>query len=390
MNPQDSNELEKKQDRNMNPQDSNALVENRNIGKAIEQHSGEEKNDKTLNASYTEFVNSGTIPEAMIRAAENVPEGLIKSLAWKYVKTINSILSKTLFYLGIELGSSNEDIVAKAKEATDKVLLLTRILVKVLEHPEVKENVRQLAIDLNNAVLKPFLKVALITVDEMSPQIDLASEKLKDRVHSGIRKLTDAAGNGVLSGLGTVPYVGNILNATELLANTALGVQGVVDESVGAILDQSLQTLIILQKVGGPGVGALDSWINFVINANNAMTNFKNQYDKISSTMNTQKFNPDPLKSRDVLEEKARAKIASQNTPTVAPVGEAVIDKKAPIVKVPPVKATPVVKASANPQSAPTKPIKGGRKKRRKNTRKRNHKKRTKKYRKKSRKRRRK
>ena len=384
MNPQDSNK-KNPQDSNMNPQDSNELMEKRNIGKAIEQHSGEEKNDKTLNASYTEFVNSGTIPEAMIRAAENVPEGLIKSLAWKYVKTINSILSKTLFYLGIELGSSNDDIVVKAKEATDKVLLLTRILVKVLDHPEVKENVRQLAIDLNNAVLKPFLKVALITVDEMSPQIDLASEKLKARVQSGIRKLTDAAGNGVLSGLGTVPYVGNILNATELLANTALGVQGIVDESVGAILDQSLQTLIILQKVGGPGVGALDSWINFVINANNAMTNFKNQYDKISSTMNTQKFNPDPLKLRDVLEEKARAKIASQNTPTVAPVDEVVVDKKAPIVK-----AAPVVNASANPQSAPTKPIKGGRKKRRKNTRKRNHKKRTKKYRKKSRKRRRK
>ena len=81
----------------MNPQDSNKKNPQDSIGKAIEQHSGEEKNDKTLNASYTEFVNSGTIPEAMIRAAENVPEGLIKSLAWKYVKTINSILSKTLF-----------------------------------------------------------------------------------------------------------------------------------------------------------------------------------------------------------------------------------------------------------------------------------------------------
>ena len=379
MNPQDSNKK--------NPQDSKELMEKRNIGKAIEQHSGEEKNDKSLNASYTEFVNSGTIPEAMIRAAENVPEGLIKSLAWKYVKTINSILSKTLFYLGIELGSSNDDIVAKAKEATDKVLLLTRILVKVLDHPEVKENVVELAKDLNNAVLKPFLKVALITVDEMSPQIDLASEKLKDRVHSGIRKLTDAAGNGVLSGLGTVPYVGNILNATELLANTALGVQGIVDESVGAILDQSLQTLIILQKVGGPGVGALDSWINFVINANNAMTNFKNQYDKISSTMNTQKFNPDPLKSRDVLEEKARAKIASQNTPTANPQADTMAKAVPkvptnPVTKaVPKVPTNPVTKI-VNPQSAGKR-----RKKRRKNTRKRNHKKRTKKYRKKSRRR---
>ena len=159
----------------------------------------------------------------------------------------------------------------------------------------------RLAIDLNNAVLKPFLKVALVTVDEMSPQIDQASEKLKDRVHNGVRKVTDAVGNGVLSGLGTVPYIGNILNATELLANTALGVQGIVDESVGAILDQALQTLIILQRVGGPGIGALDGWINFVINANNAMKNFKNQYDKISAAMEQKDFTKTPLKTKESL-----------------------------------------------------------------------------------------
>ena len=262
------------------------LEKKRDIKNAIEAHEGIEKTENALNSSVNNvFNNSVTVPEAMFRAAENVPEELIKSLAFKYVKTINSILSKTLFFLGIELGSDTNDIVEKAKEATDKVLLLTQILVKVLEDPEVKENVRQLAIDLNNAVLKPFLKVALVTVDEMSPQIDQASEKLKDRVHNGVRKVTDAVGNGVLSGLGTVPYIGNILNATELLANTALGVQGIVDESVGAILDQSLQTLIILQRVGGPGIGALDGWINFVINANNAMKNFKNQYDKISDIL---------------------------------------------------------------------------------------------------------
>jgi len=371
----------------------NELEKKREIKQAIEDHEGIEKTENALNSSANDvFNNSVTVPEAMFRAVENVPEELIKSLAFKYVKTINSILSKTLFFLGIELGSSNEDIVAKAKEATDKVLLLTRILVDVLDNRDVKANVRELAIDLNNAVLKPFLKVALVTVDEMSPQIDLASEKLKARVQSGIRKLTDAAGNGVLSGLGTVPYVGNILNATELLANTALGVQGVVDESVGAILDQSLQTLIILQKVGGPGVGALDSWINFVINANNAMTNFKNQYDKISSTMNTQKFNPDPLKSRDVLEEKARAKIASQNTPTAIPQAN---PQANPMAKaVPKVPANTVAKAvpkvPVNPATKIVNPQSAGkrRKKRKKNTKKKNQKKRTKRYRKKSRKRR--
>lgn len=344
------------------------------IVNAINDHQAIKKSGDSLNTSYSEFVNSSTFPEAMIRAAKNVPTGLIKSLAWKYVKTINSILSKTLFYLGIELGSSNDDIVEKAKEATDTVLLLTKILVKVLNHPEVKENVRQLAIDLNASVLEPFLKAALITITEMSPQIDIASKKLEDRLHNGVRKLTDAAGNGVLSGLGTIPYVGNILNATELLSNTLLGVQGIVDESVGAILDQTLQTLLILQKLGGPGVGALDSWINFVINANNAMTNFKNQYDKISSTMNSQKFNPDSLTSRDTLMGKARTNMDIPINPQVKSQVKSQVNSQ--------------VKSQVKSNEPNVKTVmKGGRKKRRKNTRKRNHKKGTKRYRKKSRKR---
>jgi hypothetical protein len=348
------------------------------IVNAINDHQAIKKSGDSLNTSYSEFVNSSTFPEAMIRAAKNVPTGLIKSLAWKYVKTINSILSKTLFYLGIELGSSNDDIVEKAKEATDTVLLLTKILVKVLNHPEVKENVRQLAIDLNASVLEPFLKAALITITEMSPQIDIASKKLEDRLHNGVRKLTDAAGNGVLSGLGTIPYVGNILNATELLSNTLLGVQGIVDESVGAILDQTLQTLLILQKLGGPGVGALDSWINFVINANNAMTNFKNQYDKISSTMNSQKFNPDSLTSRDTLMGKARTNMD-------IPINPQVKSQVNPQVKS---QVNSQVKSQVKSNEPNVKTVmKGGRKKRRKNTRKRNHKKGTKRYRKKSRKR---
>ena len=373
------------------------LEKKRDIKNAIEAHEGIEKTENALNSSVNNvFNNSVTVPEAMFRAAENVPEELIKSLAFKYVKTINSILSKTLFFLGIELGSDTNDIVEKAKEATDKVLLLTQILVKVLEDPEVKENVRQLAIDLNNAVLKPFLKVALVTVDEMSPQIDQASEKLKDRVHNGVRKVTDAAGNGVLSGLGTVPYIGNILNATELLANTALGVQGLVDESVGAILDQSLQTLIILQRVGGPGIGALDGWINFVINANNAMKNFKNQYDKISATMKSQKFNPDPLMTREALMEKAKANMDAQISPQAVPQANPQTNPQAnpqanPVAKAtkPKVPTNPATKA-VNPATKTVNPQSAGkrRKKRRKKTKKKNQKKRTKRYRKKSRKRR--
>ena len=309
----------------MNPQKSNKekeLQKKNDIKNAIESQSAVSNNETALNDSYSSFVNSNTAPEALVRAAQNIPEGLIRSIVWKYVKTINSILSKTLFYLGVELGSSNDDIVVKAKEATKKIELLTNIIKQVLNDPEVKENVRQLAIDLNNSVLKPFLEVALVTVTEMGPQIDQASDELGGRIHNGVRKLTDSVGNGVLSGLGTVPYIGNILNATDTIANTLLGVQSVVDESVGAILDQTLQLLLILQKIGGPAVGAVDSWVNFALNANNALVKFKNQYDKISAAMEQKDFTKTPLKTKESLmgDLQSKANEATAAVPTATEV----------------------------------------------------------------------
>ena len=293
------------------------------------------------------------------------------------LKTINSILSKTLFYLGVELGSSNADIVNKAKEATKKVELLTNIIKQVLNDPEVKENVRQLAVDLNNSVLKPFLEVALVTATEMAPQIDRASDKLVDRVHNGIRKLTDSVGNGVLSGLGTVPYIGNILNATSTIANTLLGVQSVVDESVGAILDQTLETLTILQKIGGPGNKALDSWVNFALNANNALVKFQNQYDKISAAMEQKEFTKTPLKTKEGLMGDFQNKKANE-APSPVPIASEVKPTEA-TEKVPIATEVKPVKGKASPP-VKSKPAAGGgrRKKRKKKTKKRNQKKRTK------------
>ena len=194
----------------MNTQESNKkekeLQKQADIKNAIESQSAVSNNETALNDSYSSFVNSDSAPQALIRAAQNVPEGLIRSIVWKYVKTINSILSKTLFYLGIELGSSDEDITSKAKEATKNIQLLTSILVQVLDDPEVKENVRQLAIDLNSSVLKPFLEAALITLTEMSPQIDEASDEVSLRVQKGLRKLGDAVVGAAENVIGTTPY----------------------------------------------------------------------------------------------------------------------------------------------------------------------------------------
>ena len=360
----------------MNPQDSKIkqekLQEKRDVKNAVSDYQGIQKNDKSLNTSVTEFANSATVPEALIRAAANVPDGVIRSLVWKYVKTINSILSKTLFYLGVELGSTNDDVIEKAKAASQKLNTLTQISLQVLNDPEVKENVKQLAKDLNNSVLRPFLEASLVTIDQMSPQIDRASDKLTGRIHNGVRKVTDAVGNGVLSGLGTVPYVGNILNATELIANSLLGVQGIVDEATGTLLDQTLETLTLLERLGGPGNKALESWINFAINANAAMKTAKNQWDKVSANFQTKTFIPDPILSKEAIIAKSEQRRQQRKEfPVATEVKPNPNEAKVPV-------ATDVkpVKPQA---SKPVKPVKsgGGRKKRKKKTKKRNQKKRT-------------
>ena len=121
----------------MNPQDSNKkLQQKQDVKNAISDYQGIERNDDSLNTSASEFANSSTVPEALIRAAVNVPDGVVRSLVWKYVKTINSILSKTLFYLGVELGSTNDDIVEQAKQATQKIGALSKISLQVLNDPK--------------------------------------------------------------------------------------------------------------------------------------------------------------------------------------------------------------------------------------------------------------
>ncbi len=296
---------------------SKTLQENKDIKNAISDYQGIENNETSLNDSYTTFVNSNSIPEALIRAAANVPDGLIRSIVWKYVKLINSILSAQLFALGVELGSTDEEIKEQAKDAVKNVKTLTKISLAVLNNPEVKENVKQLAIDLNNSVLRPFLEVSLVTLDSLSPQIDRSSDKLAGRIHNGVRKLTDSVGNGVLSGLGTVPYVGNILNATDTIANTLLGVQSVVDESLGAMLDQTLETLTILEEIGGPANKALRSWVNFAKNANDAMKNTKNQWDKISANAQNKTFIPDnPISTEQMMERRQQINRTDDEKPT--------------------------------------------------------------------------
>ena len=403
----------------------NQMQKKQDIEEAIGAYEGTNKNEETLNEKSSQFVNSSTLPGAMFYAGKEIPLGMIRALAWKYVTTVNKLLSKFLFYMGVEIGASDEDILEQAKDATANAKRIGEILKMVMEDPEVRELVKDLAMQLNNSVFKPFLGATALTLEEAAPRIDDASDEVRDKVYNGIRKVTDSAGNAILSGLGTVPYIGNILNATELIANIALGVQGIVDQYTTLILDQTLKTLITIEKLLGPGNAALAIWVNFALNASQMLVKFRNAFDKVSAAAQGKEFTPTPLKTRASLVEsieRDKAKIGVTPDLPLAPGQEennepispeelegrmAALDMPAtpgqkdgkPITEdelegrmaaldipeapttLPKSKASPIAVAADKPKPAKKKTkvaAGGGRKKRKKKTKKRNQKKRTK------------
>ena len=128
---------------------------------------------------------------------------------------------------------------------------MAKIVLEVLKDPTVKENIKQLAKALNDSALRPFLNAALVTMNEMQPAIGSAMDKVEEKVNKGIRKVVDSAGNAVLSGLGTVPYIGNILNATDTAANILMGVQAMIDTYTSLVLETTFRILLIMKKLKG-------------------------------------------------------------------------------------------------------------------------------------------
>ena len=154
---------------------------------------------------------------------------------------------------------------------------------------------------------------------------------------------------------------------------TLQGVQAIVDNYTAIVLDQTLQLLLILQKVGGPAMGALDSWVNFALNANNALVKFKNQYDKISAAMEQKEFTKTPLKTKESLmgDLQSKANEATATVPTATEVKPSEANPGAPIAT----DVKPVKGKASGPAKAK---VGGRRKKRKKKTKKKNQKKRTK------------
>ena len=91
------------------------------------------QNKQIIDSGVAGFINSKSIPDAITRLATELPEELIKNIVLRYVNVINSVLSKILFYLGISLAASDEDVEKILGEVTGKIKLLSWVLYKALE-----------------------------------------------------------------------------------------------------------------------------------------------------------------------------------------------------------------------------------------------------------------
>ena len=85
-------------------------------------------------------------------------------------------------------------------------------------------------------------------MDEMRPAIDIATDKLSEKIRKGLRKLGDAVIGAGEDVIGTTPYIGNVWNATSGIMNALLGVQAIVDTFSEVMLETTFRLLLIMKK----------------------------------------------------------------------------------------------------------------------------------------------
>ena len=250
-----------------------------------------QENNSLQQRAEGEFINSSTSGESMLRLVKEPSNAVIRRLISKFVGLLVSIMDRMLELLGIGL-TEPDKLYENIDKAAERAQLLTMIMLKVLEDPEVRENIRQLAIALNDSALKPFLAVALITLKQMEPAIDEAEAELIERFKEGIRRAGDGAWDAFENVIAGVPGVGNAWSAFSALTSVIQTGQTVVQTSLQLILETTYRILGLLRKTNVPGLEAVDSFIDFGINAYNIYTNVTNKFDEINATMQQLKFTP--------------------------------------------------------------------------------------------------
>ena len=111
--------------------------------------------NKSMQQRTEEFINSKTTGESLLRLVKEPPEAVVRRLVSKFIGLLVSIMDRILELLGVSL-TEPDKLYENLEKVQSRAKFLTMIMVKVLEDPEVRENIRQVAIALNDSALKPF------------------------------------------------------------------------------------------------------------------------------------------------------------------------------------------------------------------------------------------
>ena len=257
-----------------------------------------------------EFINSNNVGQSILRLSTDPPIAVVRRLVSKFIGLLVSIMDRMLELLGVSL-TDPDKLYENADKAKRNATLLTMIMIYILEDPVIRENIKQVAIALNDSALKPFLAVALITLKEMKPAIDEAEADLIERMKEGLRRAGDGATDAIENVITGIPGIGNAWSAFSGITSALQSGQAVVETNLILILETTYRILELLRKTNVPGLESVDSFIDFGLGAYNTYTNVTNKFDEINATVQQLKFDPAETLSKEKFVEELKKKDAS-------------------------------------------------------------------------------
>ena len=257
-----------------------------------------------------EFINSNNVGQSILRLSTDPSIAIVRRLVSKFIGLLVSIMDRMLELLGVSL-TDPDKLYENIDKAKHNATLLTMIMVYILEDPDIRENIKQVALALNDSALKPFLAVALITLKEMKPAIDEAEADLIERMKEGLRRAGDGATDALENVITGIPGIGNTWSAISGVTSAVQSGQAIVETNLILILETTYRILELLRKTNVPGLESVDSFIDFGLGAYNTYTDVTNKFDEINATVQQLKFDPAETLSKEKFVEELKKKDAS-------------------------------------------------------------------------------
>ena len=238
-----------------------------------------------------EFINSQSVKESVVRLMTEPTIAIIRRVVGKFIGLIISMMDKMLAFLGIAL-TEPDKIYENAEKGKEKAKLISVIMLKILDDPEIKQNIKELAIALNDSALKPFLAIAIITMKQMTPALKEAQDQLIEQMKEGLKRAGDGAWDAAENVISGIPGFGNAWSAFSGIMSVVQAGQNIVDMNVKVILEITYRLIKLVRKVNVPGLNALDSFLDVGLKSYKFFTDIAGKFDKFTAAMTFKKYVP--------------------------------------------------------------------------------------------------